>query len=416
MTLVRKILSLKAGRELSVGEIVLLDVDLALANDITAPLAISEFYNAGLSTVKAPDKTIFVMDHFAPNKDIKSAENCKTVREFSKRNGIANFYDSGKAGVEHAFLPEQGFVKPASIIIGADSHTCTYGALGAFSTGIGSTDFAFFLKTGKCWIKVPETIKIELRNQFNKYVSGKDLALHLISVLGVDGANYKALEFTGDGVAALSADDRMTVANMAVECGAKCAIFPTDDVTFEYLDGRVKGGFPVLFADPDAEYSQVLEIDLSAIKPTVAFPYLPSNAKTLPLDRPLFIDQVVIGSCTNGRLSDIERAMNVLGERRVADGVRLIVIPATQQVFKDCVKLGYAERIVDAGGVFSTPTCGPCLGGYMGILASGERCVATTNRNFVGRMGAKDSEVYLASPEVAMASAVAGRICSPEEL
>lgn len=416
MTLARKILSLKAGRELSVGEVVLLDADLALANDITAPLAISEFYNAGLTSVKAPDKTVFVMDHFAPNKDIKSAENCKTVREFSKRHGIAHFYDSGKAGVEHAFLPEQGFVKPASVIIGADSHTCTYGALGAFSTGIGSTDFAFFLKTGKCWIKVPETIKIELRNKFNKYVSGKDLALHLISVLGVDGANYKALEFAGDGVSALSADDRMTVANMAIECGAKCALFPTDDVTFDYLDGRVKGGFPVLFADPDAEYSRVLEIDLAEIRPTVAFPYLPSNAKTLPLARPLFIDQVVIGSCTNGRLSDIERAMNVLGKRRVADGVRLIVIPATQQVFKDCVKLGYAERIVDAGGVFSTPTCGPCLGGYMGILASGERCVATTNRNFVGRMGAKDSEVYLASPEVAMASAVAGRICSPEEL
>lgn len=416
MTLVQKILSLKAGRDLSVGEIVLLDVDLALANDITAPLAISEFYNAGLTAVKAPDKTVFVMDHFAPNKDIKSAENCKTVREFSKRHGIANFYDSGKAGVEHAFLPERGFVKPASIIIGADSHTCTYGALGAFSTGIGSTDFAFFLKTGKCWIKVPETIKIELRNQFGKYVSGKDLSLRLISVLGVDGANYKALEFTGDGVSALSADDRMTVANMAVECGAKCAVFPTDGATFDYLDGRVKGGFPVLSADPDAEYSQVIEIDLAEIKPTVAFPYLPSNAKTLPLERPLFIDQAVIGSCTNGRLSDIERAMNVLGDKRVADGVRLIVIPATQQVFKDCVKLGYAERIVDAGGVFSTPTCGPCLGGYMGILASGERCVATTNRNFVGRMGAKDSEVYLASPEVAMASAVAGRICSPEEL
>lgn len=416
MTLARKILSLKAGRDLAVGEVVLLDADLALANDITAPLAISEFYNAGLNAVKAPERTVFVMDHFAPNKDIKSAENCKTVREFSKRHGVKNFFDSGKAGVEHAFLPEQGFVKPAMIIIGADSHTCTYGALGAFATGVGSTDFAFFLKTGKCWLKVPETIKIVLRNEFSPYVSGKDLALCLISLLGVDGANYMALEFSGDGVSALSADDRMTVANMAVECGAKCALFPTDDIAFDYLDGRVRGGFPVLFPEPDAEYARVIEIDLATIKPTVAFPFLPSNAKTLPLSSDLFIDQVVIGSCTNGRLSDIERAVKVLGERKVADGVRLIVIPATQQVFTDSIKLGYAEKIVAAGGVFSTPTCGPCLGGYMGILASGERCVATTNRNFVGRMGAKDSEVYLASPEVAMASAVAGRICSPEEL
>lgn len=416
MTLVQRILSLKAGRELSVGEVVLLDVDLALANDVTAPLAITEFYGAGLTRVKEPDKTVFVMDHFAPNKDIKSAENCKTVREFSARHGIRRFFDSGKAGVEHAFLPEQGFVKPADIIIGADSHTCTYGALGAFSTGVGSTDFAFFLKTGKCWLKVPETVKIVLRNSFNKYVSGKDLALRLISLLGVDGANYAALEFSGDGVSSLSADDRMTVANMAVECGAKCALFPTDDVLFDYLDGRIKGGFPVLFPEENAVYARTVEIDLSEIKPTVAFPYLPSNARTLPLDRPVTIDQAVIGSCTNGRLSDIERAVKVLGNGKIADGVRLIVIPATQQVFKDCVKLGYAERIIDAGGVFSTPTCGPCLGGYMGILASGERCVATTNRNFVGRMGAKDSEVYLASPEVAMASAIAGRICSPEEL
>lgn len=416
MTLVQRILSLKAGRELSVGEVVLMDADLALANDITAPLAISEFYGAGIERVKEPDKTIFVMDHFAPNKDIKSAENCKTVREFSARHGVRRFFDSGKAGVEHAFLPEQGFVKPADIIIGADSHTCTYGALGAFATGVGSTDFAFFLKTGKCWLKVPETIKIVLRNKFNKYVSGKDLALHIISLLGVDGANYAALEFTGDGVESLTVDDRMTVANMAVECGAKCALFPTDDALFDYLSGRVKGGFPVLFPEENAVYARTIEIDLSEIKPTVAFPYLPSNAKTLPLERPVTIDQAVIGSCTNGRLSDIERAVKILGDGKIADGVRLVVIPATQQVFKDCIKLGYAERIIDAGGVFSTPTCGPCLGGYMGILASGERCIATTNRNFVGRMGAKDSEVYLASPEVAMASAIAGRICSPEEL
>lgn len=414
-TLTEKILSLRAGREVRSGELVMLDVDLVLGNDITSPVAIREFEKVAKKVAHA-DKIAMVMDHFTPNKDINSAIQCKTCRDFCRKHNVEHFFDVGEMGIEHALLPEKGLVKPADIVIGADSHTCTYGALGAFSTGVGSTDMAYAMKTGKAWFKVPEAIRVVLNGSLPPYVSGKDVILHLIGKIGVDGALYRALEFQGKGVAGLTMDDRFTVANMAIECGAKNGIFAVDDKTASYLHGRAKGGYPVVYADPDAKYAEEIVIDFANLKPTVAFPHLPSNTRELPLTKKIPIDQVVIGSCTNGRLSDIAKAAEILKGRKVAQNVRLIVIPATQQIYLEAVRLGYVEAVIEAGGIFSTPTCGPCLGGHTGILAPHERCVSTTNRNFVGRMGDTTSEVYLANPEVAAASAILGYIASPEEV
>lgn len=416
-TITEKLL-MKAANKTSIktGELILANLDMVLGNDITTPVAIKALENAKVDTVFNKDKISIVMDHFAPNKDIKSAEQTKTCREFCNKHGITHFYDVGKMGVEHALLPEQGIVKPSDIIIGADSHTCTYGALGAFSTGIGSTDMAMGMATGKAWLRVPSQIKIVLTGKLNKYVSGKDIILHLIGILGVDGATYKTIEFTGEGCKTLTMDDRFSICNMAIECGAKNGIFAYDEVTAEYEKGRVKVDFTPLYSDPDATYERTIEINLSELKPTVSFPHLPENTHTLPLKEKIKVDQVYIGSCTNGRYSDIKRAVDILGDRKVKDGVRLIVVPATQQVFLDCVKTGLVEKIINAGGVVSTPTCGACLGGYMGILASNEVCISTTNRNFVGRMGDVTSKIYLANPEIAMASAILGYIASPEEL
>lgn len=415
MTMTQKILAAHAGlSEVAAGQLIRAKLDLVLANDITGPVSIRELEAAGFQDVYDKNKIALVMDHFVPNKDIRSAEQCKICRTFARKFDIEHFYDVGEMGIEHALLPEKGLVAAGDAVIGADSHTCTYGALGAFSTGVGSTDLAAGIASGEAWFKVPAAIRFDLTGTLPPYVSGKDLILHIIGMIGVDGALYRSMEFTGDGVGALSMDDRFTIANMAIEAGAKNGIFPVDAITKAYMDGRINRPYTVYEADPDAVYDAVYSIDLSSLRPTVAFPHLPSNTRTIDEVGEIPIDQVVIGSCTNGRLSDMAAAAEILAGRKVKKGMRVIVIPATQQIYKDCIRLGYLETFIDAGCVVSTPTCGPCLGGYMGILAAGERCVATTNRNFVGRMGHGDSEVYLASPAVAAASAIAGKIAAPE--
>ena len=417
MTATQKIFARHAGRKsVAAGELITADVDLVLGNDITSPVAIAEMKKAG-ERVLDPDKVVLVLDHFVPAKDIKSAEQCKIVRDFAREQGIKHFYDVGCAGVEHALLPELGLVRPAALIVGADSHTCTYGALGCVSTGIGSTDMAFAMLTGKLWFKVPRAIKVVLSGKKRKYVTGKDVVLTLIGMLGVDGATYESLEFFGD-LSELSADDRLTVANMAVECGAKNAFFPVDDVSRAYLASRgvqVRDE-DIVLPDPDADYERTVHLDLDAVLPAVAFPHLPSNVRFFGKDVPngIKIDQAVIGSCTNGRISDMRAAASVMKGRKVAKGVRCIVIPATMEVYKQCLDEGLTSVFIESGAVVSTPTCGPCLGGYMGILAHGERAVATTNRNFVGRMGDVTSEVYLASPYVAAESAIRGELACPE--
>ena len=417
MTMTQKILASHAGLpEVRAGQLIRAKVDLVLGNDITTPVAVNEFEKHGLDRVFDRDKIAIVLDHFTPNKDIKAAEQSKRCRSFARDYDITHFYDVGKMGIEHALLPEQGLVAAGEAVIGADSHTCTYGALGAFSTGVGSTDMAAGMATGECWFKVPSAIRVVLTGKPGKWVGGKDIVLTLIGRIGVEGARYQSLEFTGKGVSALSMDDRFTIANMAVEAGAKNGIFPVDAAAADYMKGRVNREYRVFEADPDAEYTCTVEIDLSEIRPTVACPHLPSNVKPAAKAGGVKIDQAVIGSCTNGRLSDLRIAAELLKGRKVADGVRAIVIPATQAVWREAMRLGYLDTFVEAGCAVSTPTCGPCLGGYMGILADGERAVATTNRNFVGRMGHPGSEVYLAGPAVAAASAVLGRVASPEEL
>ena len=417
MTVSQKILAAHAGLDhVEAGQLISAKLDLVLANDITGPVAIKEFKKTGAEKVADNKSIALVMDHFAPNKDIKSAEQCKTCRVFAKEQGIENFYDVGKMGIEHALLPELGLVGAGDLIIGADSHTCTYGALGAFSTGVGSTDMCAGMLTQTCWFKVPSAIKFVLHGNFKKGVCGKDLILHIIGMLGVDGCLYKSMEFVGDGVKNLNIDDRFTVCNMAIEAGAKNGIFPVDEVALKYMEGRFKRPVKAYEADEDAVYDAVYDIDLGSLQPTVSFPHLPENAKTPDKWGELPIDQVVIGSCTNGRITDMRIAAEVLKGRKVADGVRTIIIPATQSVYRQCIDEGLAQIFLEAGAIISTPTCGPCLGGYMGILADGERCVSTTNRNFVGRMGHVNSEIYLASPYVAAASAVAGKLCTPDEL
>ena len=411
----QKILAAHAGLDhVAAGQLINARLDMVLANDITGPVSINEFDKAGFDSVFDRRRVSLVMDHFTPNKDIKSAEQCKKCRTFAKRFDLENFYDVGEMGIEHALLPEKGLVCAGEAIIGADSHTCTYGALGAFSTGVGSTDLAAGIATGEAWFKVPPAIRFNLTGQLSEFVSGKDVILHIIGLIGVDGALYKSMEFTGPGVASLSMEDRLCICNMAIEAGGKNGIFPVDDITKEYMKDRVSRPYTVYEADADAEYEQTYEINLSEIRPTVSFPHLPENTRTIDEVGDIPIDQVVIGSCTNGRLSDMKAAAEILKGRHVAKGVRAIIIPATQQVYKDSIHAGYIDTFLDAGCIVSTPTCGPCLGGHMGILAAGERCVATTNRNFVGRMGDTTSEVYLASPAVAAASAVAGKISGPE--
>ena len=415
MTLSQKILAEHAGlKEVKAGQLINAKIDLALANDITAPVAIKEFKKTGFNKVADGEKIAFVMDHFAPNKDIKSAGQCKICREFANEQNIDNFFDVGKMGIEHALLPEQGLVGAGDLIIGADSHTCTYGALGAFSTGVGSTDMCAAMMSGECWFKVPSAIKFVLRGKPAKFICGKDIILHIIGLIGVDGALYKSMEFTGDGIKHLSVDDRFTICNMAIEAGAKNGIFPVDEIALEYMNNRFKREVKIHEADADAEYEKILEIDLSNLKPTVAFPHLPENTKTEWSETA--IDQVIIGSCTNGRISDLRIAAEILRGRKVAKNVRAIIIPATNEIYLQAIREGLAELFINAGAVISTPTCGPCLGGHMGILAENERAVSTTNRNFVGRMGHFSSEIYLASPYVAAASAVTGKLTSPEDL
>ena len=421
MTMTQKILAAHAGlASVKAGDLIEADLDLVLGNDVTTPVAINELSKFKKKTVFDNTKIALVMDHFTPNKDIKSAEHVKQVREFSKANNIVNYFDVGQMGIEHALLPEKGLIVAGNTCIGADSHTCTYGALGAFSTGVGSTDMAAGMVTGKAWFKVPAAIKFVLKGEKAPWTSGKDLILHIIGKIGVDGARYKSMEFTGEGVKALSMDDRFTVANMAIEAGAKNGIFPVDEKTVEYMKEHAPGKeYTVYEADEDADYDEVIEIDLSELRPTVSFPHLPENTKTIDeihATGDITIDQVVIGSCTNGRIEDMRIAAGILKGRKCADGLRVIIIPGTQKVYLDMIREGLTEIFVEAGAIVSTPTCGPCLGGHMGILASGERAVSTTNRNFVGRMGAIDSEIYLASPAVAAASAVLGKIASPEDL
>ena len=416
MTMTQKILAVHAGLEkVTAGQLISASLDLVLGNDITTPVAVNEFKKAGFDSVFDKDRIAIVLDHFVPNKNIKAAEQSKQCREFACKNCISHFYDVGKMGIEHALLPEQGVVTAGDCIIGADSHTCTYGAVGAFSTGVGSTDMAAGMATGTAWFKVPAAIKFELKNSLPKNCSGKDVILTIIGMIGVDGALYKSMEFTGDGVKSLSMDDRLCICNMAIEAGAKNGIFPVDDVTRAYLDGRTERPPIEYAADPDAEYEKTIIIDLSKIVPTVSCPHLPENTKPAAELSGVKIDQVVIGSCTNGRMEDMEAAYRILNGKKVADGVRCIIIPATMAIYKECIERGYVTAFIDAGAVVSTPTCGPCLGGYMGILAEGERCVSTTNRNFVGRMGHVKSEVYLASPLTAASSAITGYITSPKE-
>jgi len=417
MTMTEKILARKAGLgSVHPGQLVMASLDMVLANDITGPVAIKEFPKFGRESVFDKTKIALVPDHFAPNKDIKSAEQCKCMRAFANKQEIKNYFEVGRMGIEHALLPEKGLVTAGDAVIGADSHTCTYGALGAFSTGVGSTDMAAGMATGKAWFRVPSALRFNLTGKFRKYVSGKDLILHIIGMIGVDGALYQSMEFTGDGVSSLSMDDRFTVCNMAIEAGAKNGIFPVDEKTLAYLKESGAKEPAIFSADEDAEYERTYDIDLSEIEPTVSFPHLPENAKAPSEWGRVEIDQVVIGSCTNGRISDLRMAAEILKGRKVSPSVRCIVIPATQKVYSEAMHEGLFDVFLSAGCVISTPTCGPCLGGYMGILAEGERCVATTNRNFVGRMGHVRSEVYLASPAVAAASAVTGAITDPREL
>ncbi len=416
MTMTQKILASHAGLEsVAAGQLINAKLDIVLGNDITTPVAVNEFNKAGFDKIFDKDRVAIVLDHFVPNKDIKAAEQSKTCREFACEHCVSHFYDVGKMGIEHALLPEQGVVTAGDCIIGADSHTCTYGALGAFSTGVGSTDMAAGMATGMAWFKVPSAIKFELKGSLKSNCSGKDVILTIIGKIGVDGALYKSMEFTGEGVKSLSMDDRLCICNMAIEAGAKNGIFPVDEITTEYMKGRTEREPVIYEADADADYEQVIEINLSEITPTVSCPHLPENTKNADELKNIKIDQVVIGSCTNGRMEDMEAAYKILNGKKVADGVRCIIIPATMQIYRECVQRGYVTAFIDAGAVVSTPTCGPCLGGYMGILAAGEKCVATTNRNFVGRMGHVDSEVYLASPHTAAASAIAGYITSYKE-
>ena len=417
MTMTKKILAAHAGLStVSAGQLIEADLDLVLGNDITSPVAIHEIEKMNVDGVFHKDKIALVMDHFAPNKDIKSAQHCKCVREFACRNEISNYFDVGEMGIEHALLPEKGLTVAGDVIIGAYSHTCTYGALGAFSTGVGSTDMAAGMATGKAWFKVPSAIKFNITGKPAKWISGKDVILHIIGMIGVDGALYKSMEFVGDGIKYLTMDDRFTIANMAIEAGGKNGIFPVDDLTREYMKEHSKRPFVEYEADADAEYDEEYTIDLSTLKPTVAFPHLPENTKTIDEVGDVKIDQVVIGSCTNGRMDDLRIAAKILEGKKVAKGLRVIVIPATQQIYLDAMEEGLIRTFIEAGAIVSTPTCGPCLGGYMGVLAEGERCVSTTNRNFVGRMGHVESEVYLASPAVAAASAITGRISGPDEV
>ncbi len=414
MTMTQKILAAHAGeKSVTAGQLIEAELDLALGNDITAPVAVKELEKAG-GHVKHKDRIALVMDHFTPNKDIKAACQVKCTREFAKREEIEHFYDVGRMGIEHALLPEQGLVGSGDCVIGADSHTCTYGALGAFSTGVGSTDLAAAMMTGKCWFRVPAAIRFDLKGSLPPFVTGKDLILHIIGIIGVDGALYRSMEFTGEGVSSLSMDDRFTVCNMAIEAGAKNGIFPVDEKTIAYMKGRFKREPKIFRADEDAEYEKTIQIDLTALKPTVSFPHLPENTHTEWEELP--IQQVVIGSCTNGRISDLRQAAAILKDRTVSPEVRCIVIPATQETYLQAMKEGLLEIFVKAGAIVSTPTCGPCLGGHMGILADGERCVSTTNRNFVGRMGHITSEIYLASPYTAAASAVAGKLVTAREI
>lgn len=417
MTMTQKILAAHAGLEsVESGQLIEAKLDLVLGNDITSPVAIDEFKKCGANSVFDRNKIALVLDHFTPNKDIKAAQQCKQTREFANKYDILHFYDVGQVGIEHALLPEKGIVGPGNCIIGADSHTCTYGALGAFSTGVGSTDMAAGMITGKAWFKVPSAIKVVLKNKLSGYVSGKDVILKLIGLIGVDGALYKSLEFAGEGVSSLSMDARFTIANMAIEAGAKNGIFPVDNKTLEYCKGRYKGELQIYTADDDACYDSIIEIDLAELQPTVAMPHLPENTKAISEVSDVKIDQCVIGSCTNGRMEDMRVAASILKGKKVAKGVRCIVIPATQEIYLSCIREGLVEIFIEAGAIFSTPTCGPCLGGYMGILAEGERAVSTTNRNFVGRMGHPESEVVLASPAVAAASAVTGYLTDPEKV
>lgn len=422
MTMTEKILAFHAGiDETKPGQLIDARCDMVLANDITAPIAIREFYKIGRERVWNRERIALVPDHFTPNKDIKSAEQAKLVREFAKKFGIKNYFEVGEMGIEHALLPEKGLVLPGDLVIGADSHTCTYGALGAFSTGVGSTDLACAMASGTAWFKVPESILLELSGKLPRYSSGKDVILKIIGDIGVDGARYMAMEFTGDGILSLSMDSRFTIANMAIEAGAKNGIFPVDDSTLSYVEESTKSGLredeqKIYEKDPDANYSREIRYDLGTIEPQVAFPHLPENTKGISEVGDIKVDQVVIGSCTNGRMEDLKVAAEILRGRKVKKGVRLLIFPATQKILLDAMREGLIEVFIEAGGAVSTPTCGPCLGGHMGVLAEGEKAVATTNRNFVGRMGHKGSEVYLASPAVAAASAVLGKISSPEEL
>ena len=416
MTMTQKILAAHAHLpEVHAGDLIEAKLDLVLGNDITSPVAIQVFEKTGFQKVFDPERIAIVLDHYTPCKDIKSAELCQICRSFARKHGITHFYDVGQAGIEHALLPEKGLVAPGDCVIGADSHTCTYGALGAFSTGVGSTDMAAGIAAGENWFKVPAAIKVTLTGTLPNHVSGKDVILHLIGEIGVDGALYRSLEFTGDGVGSLSMDDRFTIANMAIEAGAKNGIFPVDEKTRAYVDGRVTRPYAVYEADPGAEYEREVVIDLAALRPTLSMPHLPSNTRTIDEVKGLAVDQVVIGSCTNGRISDQRAAAEILKGRRVAPGVRCIVIPATQEISLQCLREGLTEVFLEAGCAFSTPTCGPCLGGHMGCMAAGERAVSTTNRNFVGRMGHTQSEVILASPAVAAASAVAGCLADPAD-
>ena len=416
MTMTQKILARAAGVErCRAGELLMCKLDLVLGNDITAPVAINEFHRMGAVKVFDPAKIALIPDHFVPNKDIKAATLAKQMREFARAQHIVHYYEVGRVGIEHALLPEQGIVAPGEVIIGADSHTCTYGAVGAFSTGVGSTDMAVGMATGECWFKVPEAVKVVLTGKMKPWVSGKDVILHLIGEIGVDGALYQSLEFTGDGVKEIPMDGRLTIANMAIEAGAKNGIFPVDDVCREYLKGRVTREWTAFEADPDAEYSRTVTINLDELDMTVSLPHLPENTRPARECRQT-IDQVVIGSCTNGRISDMRVAAQILKGHKVSDHVRCIVIPGTQQVVKDCLKEGMVDIFIDAGAIFTMPTCGPCLGGFCGVLADGERAVSTTNRNFVGRMGHTGSEIILASPAVAAASAIMGRVATPEEV
>lgn len=414
----QKILADHAGvKEVHAGELIEANVDIVMANDITGPMALPIFKKMA-DKVFDKDKVVLVPDHFTPNKDIKSAENSKAIREFSREQGLTHHMEQGKCGVEHAILPESGIVVAGDAVIGADSHTCTYGAIGAFSTGVGTTDIATGMATGQLWFKVPSAIKFNLHGKLPKYVSGKDVILHIIGHIGVDGALYKSMEFTGEGVKELSMADRFTICNMAIEAGAKNGIFPVDEAAIEYLDKHAKREYKIYEADSDAEYEEVVDVDLSAIRPTVAFPHLPGNAKTVDeieaMDK-IYIDQVVIGSCTNGRMEDLRKAAAILKGKKVADNVRVMVVPATQKIYLQCILEGILETFVESGCAVNTPSCGPCMGGHMGVLAQGEKCVSTTNRNFVGRMGDVESLIYLASPETAAASAIAGYIANPEK-